>query len=325
MKAIQVKAFGGPEVLQLVELPDTTPGDGHVLVRLHAAGVNPVDTYIRAGTYATKPQLPYIPGGEGAGVIEALGPNVVGLTVGARVWVSGTSAGRMQGTYAERAVCPAAQVHPLPDGVSFEQGAAINIAYVTAYRALMDRADLRAGEIVLIHGATGGVGLAAVQIASHHGAIVLGTGGTEAGRQLAQAHGAARLFDHKASGYLQEITDATQGNGVDVVIEMLANVNLDKDLGLLAPGGRVVVIGNRGRVEIDPRQMMGKESSVTGVTYWGGGEKKVFDALAAINAHLRDGAYRPHVGERFALAEAARAQDAVMGHSGAQGKIVLTM
>ena len=216
-------------------------------------------------------------------------------------------------------------MHPLPDTLSFEQGAAINLAYVTAYRALFDRAKIRAGEIVLIHGATGGVGLAAVQIASHHGAIVFGTGGTDDGRELALQHGAAKVFDHKQADYLAQITAATDGKGMDVIIEMLANINLDKDLGLLAPGGRIVVIGNRGRVEIDPRQMMMKECWITGMNYWGGGEKAVLNALAAINAHLRDGAYTPHVGQTFPLADAAKAHEAVMSDGGAQGKIVVTI
>jgi len=325
MKAIRAHQFGGPDVLQLDDIVDPTPGAGEVLVRLHAAGVNPADTYMRSGTYAVKPQLPYIPGAEGAGIIEAIGPNVVELKPGDRVWISSTTAGRMQGAYAEKAVCAADQVHPLPDHLSFEQGAAINIAYVTAYRALFDRAHMTAGETVLIHGATGGVGLAAVQIASHFGAIVLGTGGTEEGRQLAQKHGATQMFDHHDPAYLEKIKSATRGEGVDVIIEMLANVNLDKDLGLLAHGGRVVVIGNRGRVEIDARQTMQKESSITGVMYAGGGPAAVQRAIAAISAGLREGVFVPHVGESFPLAEAAKAHEAVMKGSGAAGKITLTM
>lgn len=325
MKAIQVTSFGGPEVLQLKDVPDPKPGPGQVLVRLHAAGVNPVDTYVRSGAYALKPELPYTPGGEGAGEIAALGADVVDLQVGQRVWVSMTVNGRLQGTYAELAVCDACYVHPLPDRLSFAQGAAINVAYVTAYRALFDRARLAPGEIVLIHGASGGVGIAAVQLAASHGAIVFGTAGTDEGLELVRSHGAVKVFNHKQPDYLDQIRAATgDKGGVDVIAEMLANVNLDKDLGLLAPGGRVVVIGNRGRVEIDPRQMMPKETSVTAVTYWGGGDAAVQHAIAAVSAGLRDGALTPVVGREILLAEAAKAHELVMS-SGAKGKIVLTM
>lgn len=325
MKAIRVHAFGDPSVMRLDDVPDPTPGAGQIVVRVHAAGVNPVDTYIRSGTYALKPNLPYTPGGDGAGVIESIGVGVVDLKVGQRVWISLAAAGRAQGTYAERAVCDARHVHPLPDRLSFAQGAAINTPYVTAYRALFDRAALKPGEVVLIHGASGGVGIAAVQLAAAYGAIVFGTAGTDEGLALARDNGAAHAFNHKQADYLDQIVTATgPKKGVDVVIEMLANVNLDKDLGLLAPGGRVVIIGNRGRVEIDPRQMMVKESTVTGVTYWGAGGAAVQHAIAHVSAGFKDGALTPIVGAELPLADAAKAHERVM-QSGAKGKIVLTM
>lgn len=324
MKAIHVQSFGGPEVLKVEEVADPVAGAGQVVVRLHAAGVNPVDAYVRTGTYALKPQLPYTPGMDGAGVIESVGSGVVDLKVGDRVWISETTNGRLQGAYAERARCEAKHVHPLPEGLSFAQGAAVNVAYVTAYRALFHRAQLKPGEVVLIHGATGGVGLAAVQLAAAHGAIVLGTGSTEEGRALATQNGAAKVFDHKEPGYEKQILDATQGKGVDVIIEMLANVNLDRDLGLVGPSGRIVVVGNRGRVEIDPRQMFGKESSITALNYWSGGEAAVMHAIAAVSAGLKDGSLKPVVGKEFPLSDASKAHEAVL-NSGASGKIVLAM
>ncbi|HMO27159.1 MAG TPA: alcohol dehydrogenase catalytic domain-containing protein, partial [Tepidisphaeraceae bacterium] len=158
MRAIQVKTFGAPSVMELVELPEPAPASGEVRVRIHAAGVNPVDAYIRSGNYALKPDLPYTPGGDGAGTIEAIGSDVVGLTLGQRVYVGGTIAGNIFGTYATHALCRADQVHPLADHLSFEQGAAVNVAYVTGYRALVDRAGARPGESVLVHGASGGGG-----------------------------------------------------------------------------------------------------------------------------------------------------------------------
>ena len=324
MKAIVVRQFGPPEVMKLEDASEPKPGDGQVVVRLRAAGVNPVDAYVRSGTYALKPPLPYTPGMDGAGVVESLGENVIDLKVGDRVWISGTAAGRLMGAYAERAVCDAAAVHRLPEALSFAQGAAVNVAYVTAQRALFDRAKTRPGEIVLVHGGTGGVGLAAVQLAAAHGAIVLATGGTEAGRTLAKDNGAAHVFDHNSPDYRQNILEATTGKGVDVVIEMLANVNLDHDLGLVGQSGRVVIVGNRGRVEIDPRQMMGKETTITSLTYWSGGDTAVQHAIAAISAGLFSGALKPAVGPTFPLADAAKAHDKVL-ENGALGKVVLEM
>lgn len=322
MKSIQVTQFGGPEALQLRDVPDPVAGAGHVVVKIKAAGVNPVDTYIRAGTYAIKPQLPYTPGLDAAGIVESVGSDVVGLKAGDRVWISATVEGRAQGCYAEKALCHARNVHPLPDHLSFAQGAAVNVAYVTAYRALSQVAEVAAGQTVLVHGATGGVGQACVQMAHSMGAIVIGTGGSDAGRQAVKESGASYVLDHKSPDYQQKILDLTAGKGVDVIIEMLANVNLDNDLKLLAQFGRVVIIGSRGRVEIDARHTMVKESRILGMTYWSGGDAAVAHAIAAVIAGLQSGALKPIVGTELPLADAAAAHEKVM-QSGALGKIVL--
>ena len=153
MKAICIHTFGEPEVMQLEEIPDPQPGPGQVVVRVQAVGVNPVETYIRSGIYP-KPPTPYTPGNDGAGVIAAIGPDVKGVAVGDRVYIAGSSSG----TYAELSVCSAQRVHPLPPQASFAQGAAINVPYGTAYHALFQRARGVAGESVLVHGASGGVG-----------------------------------------------------------------------------------------------------------------------------------------------------------------------
>jgi NADPH2:quinone reductase len=171
MKAIRVNAFGGPEVLELAEVPMPQAGPGEVLVRVHAGGVNPVETYIRAGKYARLPELPYTPGNDGAGVIEQVGPDVNEFKPGDRVY----TAGSISGTYAEFALCKKEQVHPLPAKVSFAQGAAMGTPYATAYRGLFQRACAKPGETVLVHGASGGVGTAAVQLARAHGLRVFGT------------------------------------------------------------------------------------------------------------------------------------------------------
>jgi NADPH2:quinone reductase len=321
MKAIRVHQFGGPDVLKLEDVPDPSPGPGQVVVRLHAAGVNPVETYIRSGAYARKPPLPYTPGADGAGTIESVGPDVTRFKRGDRVYVI-KPAEATGGTYAQLVLAAASHVFPLPEKLSFAQGAAVGIPYGTAYRALFDRARALPGETVLVHGATGGVGSAAVELAVAHGMSVIGTGGTEQGRKLVRDLGAHHVLDHRAPGYLDELMKITDGKGVDVILEMLANVNLGKDLMVLAQFGRVVVIGNRGSVEIDARNTMGKESSILGMSLWAAGEAPVLRAHAAIAAGLANGALKPTVGREMPLADAPKAHEAVMKEP-AFGKIVL--
>ncbi len=262
MKAIGVHEFGGPEVLKLEEVPTPKPSSGQVLVRIHAAGVNPYDTYMRAGTYALKPTLPYTPGSDGAGVVEAVGEGVKKVKQGDRVYTGRT----ISGAYAEYAIALEEQVHLLPANIDFKQGAGIWVPYGTAYHALYHSAKTHASETVLIHGASGGVGIAAVQIARAMGLKVLGTAGTPKGLDLAKREGAHQVFDHRKSGYLEDILRATGNRGLDVILEMPANVNLSHDTKLLANNGRVIVIGSRGEVTINPRELMGRRASVRAFT-----------------------------------------------------------
>jgi NADPH2:quinone reductase len=318
MKAIRVREFGGPEVMRFEEVPDLRPGPGQVVVRIHAAGVNPVETYIRAGTYARKPSLPYTPGTDGAGVVELISENVTRFAICDRVYLAGS----LSGTYAERALCEEWSVSPLPAHVSFAQGAAMHIPYATAYRALFGRAEARPGETVLIHGASGGVGIAAIQLARAGGLKVFGTAGTDRGRKLVETEGAHQVLDHKAPDQFEKALAATGGRGFDVIVEMLANVNLGKDLPILAPGGRVVVVGNRGNVEINPRDAMGREASILGMSLWNVTPPALASIHAALVAGLENRTLRPVVGQEIPLPEAPRAHVAVM-EPGAYGKIVL--
>jgi NADPH2:quinone reductase len=318
MRAIQVHQFGGPEVLALHELPTPKPGPGEVLVRVRAAGVNPYDTYMRNGSYAIKPPLPYTPGSDAAGSIEAVGQGVTGVKAGDRVYTATT----ISGAYAEYALALESQVHPLPEKTSFAQGAGLWVPYGTAYTALHHHAAARAGETVLIHGASGGVGVAAVQFARAQGLTVLGTAGTERGLELVRQQGAHRAFDHSKGGYIDEILKATGGRGVDVVLEMLANVNLATDLKLLALHGRVIVIGNRGEISINPRELMSRRAMVRGFTLWGATAAESAEIHAAVAAGLDNGTLRPIVGKELPLQEAPRAHREVMS-PGAYGKIVL--
>jgi len=320
MKAIRVTEFGGPEVLQVTEIPDPVPGPGEVLVRVHAAGVNPVETYIRSGKYAALPPLPYTPGNDAAGRIEALGPDVTGVNPGDRVYVAGS----ITGTYAELCLCPAMSVHPLPAAIGFSQGAALGVPYSTAHYALFHRGQARSGETVLVHGGTGGVGLAAIQFARAAGLTVFATGGTEAGRALLQQQGVHAVFDHSTPDYLAAINDRTGGRGVDLIIEMLANVNLRNDLLLLAAHGRVIVVGSRGPIEINPRDAMVRDADIRGVMLAQAAPEVVQEVHRAIVGGLTDGSLQPVVGRQFALPEAPQAHEAVMA-PGAGGKIVLVL
>ena len=318
MQAIRVTEFGDAHVLRLEETGPLLPGPEQALVRLHAAGVNPVEVYIRSGKYARLPALPYTPGTDGAGVVEA--SNIPGLEPGTRVYVSGS----LTGTYAEQAICAPGQIHPLPDRLSFEQGAALGVPYATAAWALFHRGHATAGETVLIHGASGGVGVAAVQLAVAAGLRVLGTAGTPEGVEFVKRHGAAAAFNHHQPGYREEIMAATGNRGLDIILEMAAHVNLGHDLALLAPHGRVLVVGSRGPVEIDPRNLMMRESAIRGVTLFGANPAEAADLHGRIGAGLRDGSLCPAIGRTFPLAEAARAHEQIMAGA-ALGKMVLTM
>jgi NADPH2:quinone reductase len=318
MKAIRVHSFGTPEVMTLEEVPEFVPGPGQVVVEVKAAGVNPVDTYIRSGLYRPDLKLPYTPGIDAAGVITATGDGVNHRSVGQRVYVAWS----LSGTYAGQVLCSEFQTHPLPDVIAFDQGAAIGVPYGAAYRALFQRSAAQAGESVLVHGASGGVGIAAVQLARKAGMRVIGTVGTDTGRELVLAQGAHHVLNHHEEGYLDKVQEMTCGKGVDIILEMLANVNLDKDLQILATKGRVVIIGSRGRVEIDPRSAMSREVTIMGMTLYNATDRELASMHAALVAGLEDGTLRPVVSREIPLAEAATAHHAVM-ESSTLGKIVL--
>ncbi|KAK1790725.1 hypothetical protein P4O66_014585 [Electrophorus voltai] len=322
MKAIRVSEFGAPSVLKLcLDIPVPTLGQKQVLIRVQACGVNPVETYIRSGSFARKPSLPYTPGSDVAGVVEAVGDGVRLLQAGDRVFTTATETGG----YAEYTVASEDSVHRLPESLDYKQGAAIGIPYFTAYRALFHKAHAKAGETVLIHGASGGVGIAACQLARAFGLRVLGTAGTPEGMKLVLSNGAHVAFNHRENDYLDRIQAAMNGQGVNVIVEMLSNVNLGNDLKLLALGGRVTVVGCRGTVEINPRDTMLKESSIIGVAMFSASKEEMAESAAALFAGLEAGWLRPAVGPQYPLEKAAQAHEDIINNPGASGKMVLTM
>jgi NADPH:quinone reductase len=316
MKAIIVGEFGTPEVLKFEETTDLEPDENQILVKVEAAGVNPVDTYIRTGTHAQKPSLPYTPGKDAAGIVEKTGANISEFKTGDRVLTTGA----VTGTYAEFCLCEENQLIKLPENVSFEKGAGVFVPYATSYRALFQKANGKMGETVLVHGASGGVGIAAVQWAKNAGLKVIGTASSDDGKNLVREQGADFVFDHSKENYLDEIKEATEG--VDIILEMLANENLAKDFEVLKMFGRISIIGNRGSLDFNPRLMMGKDASVFGMSLFNAPTDAMREIYDAIYDGLSKGFLNPIVGKTFDLKDAGKAHHAVIEEK-AFGKIVL--
>jgi len=322
MRAVRIHEFGAPEVMKVEETRDPVAGHGEVLIKIEAVGVNPVDTYIRAGAYAILPELPYTPGGDAAGTVEALGKGVSGFAVGDRVYMAGIAGGRNYGATAEKAAVPETVLFPLPGNSDFAAGAALGVPYATAYFGLFQRGQAKPGQTLFVHGASGAVGTAALQMARAHGMTVIGSGGTDKGRQLVLDQGAHHVLDHTSDGYIDELRGLTGGSGPDLILEMLANVNLAKDLDVIAKYGRIVIIGNRGEIEINPRATMMKNIDVVGLALPNASSEEMRSIHAALGAGLECGTLKPVIGREMALEEAAAAHHAVL-EPGAFGKIVL--
>jgi NADPH2:quinone reductase len=324
MKAIVVREFGAPEVMKLEEVPVPEVGAGQVLVRVTAAGVNPVDTYIRAGAHAERPNLPYTPGKDAGGIVEKIGEGVYDVRVGDSVYVGGS----ITGTYAELALCEEKQVHQLPPDVSPEKGAGIFVPYATSYRALFQKARLmqdgRVFETVLVHGASGAVGIAAVQWVLGTFQTVIGTAGSEEGRRLLEEQGATFVLDHSDENYLERIKEITEGKGVSLILEMLANKNLQKDFEILEKAGRIVIIGSRGSLEFTPRAAMTKEATLYAMSLFNAPDAEMDEIHTAISDKLLSGDINPFIGKSFPLAEAVAAHHWIIEQK-AYGKIILSI
>lgn len=323
MKAIQVSQFGGRENLMYTDVEHVVAGKGEVCVRLYAAGVNPSDTYTLTGTYAFSiPQLPYTPGLDGAGVVEAIGEGVTNVQVGDRVFIAHQMGRKNTGTFAEKVVCDASLVHLLADHISFEQGAALGIPALTAYRALFQRASLKPGQTVFVHGASGAVGLQVVQMAKAHGCKVIGTASKPEGKKMVHEAGADVVINHITEETIQDVLALTGGQGPDVIIEFLANINLETDLKMIAPYGKIIVVGNRGSIEINPRLAMQKECDILATALWNVPKAEYDQCLHGVMGMLQSGALRPIIGTKLPLHEASQAFEQVTNGTG-NGKLVL--
>ena len=299
MRAIQIQEFGGPEVLEVVDLPTPEPGEGEVLIRVTRAGMNFADTHQRQNDYLAKASLPMIPGGEVAGVREDTGERVVAM--------SGT------GGYAQYATAPAALTFPIPDGIDDGQALALLIQGLTAFHLYRTSAQIRPGETVVVHAAAGGVGSLAVQLGTPLGAgRVVATASTEEKRALATDLGADAAIDSDPDGMAERLIEANLGERVDVVFEMAGGEVFEESMKALAPFGRCVTYGIASREPnyVQTGALMRCSQAVVGfwLMHCIGRPAMIDEALSDLFERVRSGALRVVVGGTYALGEAARAQ-----------------
>lgn len=318
MKAIRIHDFGEPEVMRLEEVPIPIAGPGQVLIRTVAVGVNPIDVYQRAGQYHIKPPLPFVPGMDAAGLVEELGAGATSFRTGDRVYLSGFA----RETYAEFIVCDESQLHRLPENISFSHAAAVPVSYATAFRSLFQVANAVAGETILIHGASGGVGIAAIQLAVANGLRVIGTAGSTEGRKLVSREGAHHTLNHCDDRYEDELKDLTCGRGVDVVLEMAAHLNLHRDLEMIGTNGRIVIVGSRGQATLNPRSALNKDAKILAMSLLNTSVTEMDRIHSALYKGLESGSLRPVIRCELPLAQ-AKISHQFMARRGALGKIVL--
>ena len=322
MKAVRIHEFGGPEVLRYEDVETPAPGPNQVLVRIRAAAVNPVDVAVRHNSFPTPKQPPKTLGSDGAGVIETVGSDVEGLAPGDEVFFTGLGIGS-EGSYAEYALIAPLQAIRKPAGSSFEEAAALGLAFATAWYGLVRRADLTAGETVLVQGGAGGVGSAAVQIAHARGARVLATVGSAADAERVRTLGADETIDRKATDVAAEVGRLTDGKGVDVILELILSANLADDLGMIAKGGRIVGIGGgpEPTVTIPTGPAIAADASLLFASSSNAGRAGTAEILTEVARLVAEGKLQPVVGKVLPLAKAREAHELLAGHH--FGKIVL--
>jgi NADPH2:quinone reductase len=322
VKAVVCQAFGGPEVLAIEDRPDPPPpGPGEVQVRLTARGVQYVDVLQMAGTYQVRPEPPFIPGSEAAGELVAVGPGVARFKPGDPVMSR-----HRTGAWATLANAQAEACDPIPAGLPLEEAAVLRSGHGTAYHALLQRGRLREGEWVLVHGAAGGIGIAAIQIARLFGGRVIATASTEAKRAACLEEGAAHALDYRG-GFVDDVKRLTGGRGVDIVYDPIGAAVTEESLRCLAYGGRLLVLGflGGGPASIRSNYLLIKGIEAVGV-YMGGFQANQPELFAANTRALlklaADGKLRPRISHRFPLERAAEAVRAVMDRA-VIGKAVL--
>jgi len=322
MKAVVCEAFGGPEVLTVRELPDPPPpGPGELQVRIRARGVQYVDVLMLAGKYQFRPEPPFIPGGEGAGEVVAIGPDVTGFKPGDRVM----SRQRL-GAFAELGNSKAEECDPIPAALSLEEAAVFRNVYHTAYHALLQRGRLTAGEWVLIHGAAGGIGIPAIQIVKLYGAHVIATASTDEKRAVCLEEGADHAIDYR-SGFRDKVMELTGGRGVDIIYDPVNGPTFEESLRCLAWGGRILILGFLGGPPALARTNYLLIKCIEAVGVRIGGLSEAHPEIAAANIKTlvelaAEGKLKPRIWRRFPLTQAADAIQALIDRA-VIGKAVL--
>ena len=321
MRAIQIKTTGGPEVMELAEVPTPKPGAGHVLVKIEASGVNFIDTYLREGRYPA--ELPFIPGQEAAGTVVELGEGVSDFVVGDRVAWNGT-----RGTYAEFACAPAQILLKIPEGMSFLQAAAVLLQGLTAHYLSHDTHAIQAGETVLVHAGAGGVGLLLTQMAKRLGARVLTTVSTEEKAELSRGAGADKVVLYTMDSFVDEVKRQTDGKGLPVVYDSVGKTTFDDSLKCLRPRGLLALYGaSSGAVPaMDPIRLMAGSLYLTRPTL-----KDYVQTRAELESRAADvfgwvasGELQVRIGATYPLGDAAQAHRDLAGRK-TTGKVLLTV
>jgi len=321
MRAIQIKTTGGPEVMELAEVPTPKPGAGHVLVKIEASGVNFIDTYLREGRYPA--ELPFIPGQEAAGTVVELGEGVGDFVVGDRVAWNGT-----RGTYAEFACAPAQILLKIPEGMSFLQAAAVLLQGLTAHYLSHDTHAIQAGETVLVHAGAGGVGLLLTQMAKRLGARVLTTVSTEEKAELSRGAGADKVVLYTMDSFVDEVKRQTDGKGLPVVYDSVGKTTFEDSLKCLRPRGLLALYGaSSGAVPaMDPIRLMAGSLYLTRPTL-----KDYVQTRAELESRAADvfgwvasGELQVRIGATYPLGDAAQAHRDLAGRK-TTGKVLLTV
>lgn len=324
MRAIAISEPGGPEVLALTELPDPSPGPGQVLIQVHAAGINRADIVQRLGFYPPPPGAPDTPGLEVAGTIAALGEGVEGWAQGDRVCALLAGGG-----YAELALAAAAECLPIPAGLSFEEAAGLPETVLTVWSNVMQRAAIQPGESFLVHGGSSGIGTSAIQMLVAHGCPVYATAGSADKVEVCEALGASLCVNYREQDFVEVITAATEGRGIDVILDMVGGDYVDRNIQLAAVNGRIVNIAylQGSQVSANLMPVMLKRLVLTGSTLRA--REAEFKAALVAEVHagawpwLDDGRLQPVIHQVFSFAEASAAHR-VMEASTHIGKLILS-